>query len=235
MIPVKKLINISFIVELIVVSVLALSFYGLYNYSLDEPAWSFNLCLIIDMIGFTIAGGVLTYSFHIKDTKRAILLLNIQTIIVSIGLIMWGIDAIHKKHIIMNLEHFMGADAELIGKISIGVGVLGIIWSLFAKAPAKSQTSYSAFMICANCLEPYSKQSLEISSCPKCGGMLEALKGFYERHPDKQDTNLGNDKARLSIQGKNIKEFFRALFLIIFLALIVLYALWQSFIVHGFK
>jgi hypothetical protein len=235
MIPVKKLINISFIAELLVVCGLAVSFYGLYNYSLDEPTWSFNLWLIIDMIGLTIAGGVLTCSFHIKDTKRAILLLNIQTIIVSIGLIMWGIEAIHKKHIIVNLEHFIGADADLIGKFSIGVGMLGIIWSLFTKAPHKSPTSHSEVMICVNCLAPYSKQSVETSSCPKCGGMLEALKGFYERHPDKQDTNLGNDKGKSSVQGKNIKEFFRALFLIIFLALIVLYAFWQSFIVHGFK
>jgi hypothetical protein len=235
MIPVKKLINISFIAELLVVCGLAVSFYGLYNYSLDEPTWSFNLWLIIDMIGLTIAGGVLTYSFHIKDAKRAILLLNIQTIIVSLGLIMWGIEAIHKKHIIVNLEHFIGADADLIGKFSIGIGILGIIWSLFTKAPLKSPTSHSEVMICVNCLKPYSKQSVEISSCPKCGGVLEALKGFYERHPDKQDTNLGNDMGKSLVQGKNIKEFFRALFLIIFLALIVLYAFWQSFIVHGFK
>src|SRR5574341_795880 len=73
------------------------------------------------------------------------------------------------------------------------------------------------------------------------GGALEGLEGFYERHPDTQDNILKSDNVSQNaprkplIWSKDTKEGFRILLLIIFLVLIVSYALWQSFIVHGFK
>jgi hypothetical protein len=41
-------------------------------------------------------------------------------------------------------------------------------------------------VICLNCLSPFLYDSVKTFKCPKCGGTLEDLKGFYERHPDQR-------------------------------------------------
>jgi hypothetical protein len=254
MVPLKKTVNTSFIVEFLVVCGLAAFSYGIYNYSLEEPIWSFNLWLIIDTICFVIIGGLIVFGIQVKDAKRAIFFLNIQTIIVSLGLILWGFDIMHKKRVLIRLEHFIGADADLIGKASVGIGVLIIVWTLSRGNIKTPPTAASRTWMCVNCLSPYSKQTITGNECPKCGGALEDLEGFYERHPDKQVNNIKSDLTnqasdqkpaaaadslnalnKLLNPTKEIKEGYRALLVLIFLALIVLYALWQSFIVHVIK
>lgn len=44
---------------------------------------------------------------------------------------------------------------------------------------------------CLNCLEPFAGNKLTTLKCPKCGGSLEDLRGFFERHPD-----LRNDEDK---------------------------------------
>jgi hypothetical protein len=39
-------------------------------------------------------------------------------------------------------------------------------------------------VICLNCREPFAWKDTEGPSCPNCGGTLEDLRGFYERHPE---------------------------------------------------
>ncbi len=236
-INIKKIINVGFIVELLLLCGLAIFIYREYNVSLGQPPWSFDLWLSIGLVSFVVVGGLLSYSTQVKDGRRAIFYLNIQTIIVSIYLIRWGVEVIRKKRLD---TYFEGQDTVLYAKISVGVGILGIIWALFTKKPDKRPTSHSEFMICVNCLVPYAKQTLERSNCPKCGGMLENLSGFYDRHPDlsyepnEKSDDLNAPQKKL-IKGMEIKEIFRMLLLLIFLIMIVFYAFWQSFIVHGFK
>ncbi|MDH4230689.1 MAG: hypothetical protein OEW04_01515 [Nitrospirota bacterium] len=38
--------------------------------------------------------------------------------------------------------------------------------------------------ICLNCREPFAGRTLASMICPKCGGTLENLYGFYDRHPE---------------------------------------------------
>ena len=40
--------------------------------------------------------------------------------------------------------------------------------------------------ICGKCESMYEGQSIIGDICPKCGSVLEDLKGFYERHPEKR-------------------------------------------------
>jgi len=37
---------------------------------------------------------------------------------------------------------------------------------------------------CLNCREPFLGSKVKELKCPKCGGILENLAGFYERHPE---------------------------------------------------
>ncbi len=43
--------------------------------------------------------------------------------------------------------------------------------------------------ICLNCKEPFAGKKLSSMKCPKCGGRLEDLIGFYERHPELKDND----------------------------------------------
>ncbi|MDH4230813.1 MAG: hypothetical protein OEW04_02160 [Nitrospirota bacterium] len=38
--------------------------------------------------------------------------------------------------------------------------------------------------ICLNCREPFAGRTLTSMICPKCGGALENIYGFYDRHPE---------------------------------------------------
>lgn len=42
-------------------------------------------------------------------------------------------------------------------------------------------------VICLKCRQPFFGDSLKELKCPKCGGSVEDLRGFYERHPDSSD------------------------------------------------
>jgi len=42
-----------------------------------------------------------------------------------------------------------------------------------------------SYMICPNCTETLEKDKELPIHCTKCGGQLEDLEGFYDRHPDK--------------------------------------------------
>lgn len=184
------------IIALIVFSGLAIAAYGLYNHSFNEPIWSFKPWLFLDMIGFTLAGVLLAYNEK-QNPKRILVPLKFLSITISIYAILGGIEAIHKKIVLAHyLVYYSGTEAEYVGYFGIGAGLLFAVWSLFMKLPDKSHSPQSAFMICVTCQEPYSKQSLKISSCPKCGGMLEDLSGFYDRHPDLEDTGPSTQTAQ---------------------------------------
>lgn len=39
-------------------------------------------------------------------------------------------------------------------------------------------------VICLQCHQPFLGDNLNELKCPKCGGAIEDLRGFYERHPE---------------------------------------------------
>lgn len=58
--------------------------------------------------------------------------------------------------------------------------VFAIVGKEFDKLPNIPET-----VICVSCREPFPGTDTVESKCPNCGGPLEDLRGFYERHPEK--------------------------------------------------
>ncbi len=44
-------------------------------------------------------------------------------------------------------------------------------------------------VICLQCREPFLFSKVNDFKCPKCGGELENLEGFYDRHPEMKNEN----------------------------------------------
>lgn len=63
----------------------------------------------------------------------------------------------------------------------LGVGLLVFVGTWWYQMSQKE----AQYKICCNCTETYEIDSKELSVCEKCGGVLEDLEGFYDRHPDK--------------------------------------------------
>lgn len=68
----------------------------------------------------------------------------------------------------------------LVGCIFLAVGILIFIYAL----RTKEKDFEDKFMICPKCKEPFDKADVPNSHCPKCNTKLEALDGFYDRHPE---------------------------------------------------
>ncbi|GLI37502.1 hypothetical protein KI811_08235 [Geobacter hydrogenophilus] len=41
-------------------------------------------------------------------------------------------------------------------------------------------------VICCNCKEVHEKEKVSDSICQRCGGRLEELEGYYDRHPEQR-------------------------------------------------
>jgi len=68
----------------------------------------------------------------------------------------------------------------------IGFAALIFVGALWWKMSQKEKETW----ICVNCKEPVEKEETQEKTaektCQKCGGRLEALEGFYDRHPEKR-------------------------------------------------
>lgn len=64
----------------------------------------------------------------------------------------------------------------------------GLVLTLFAilkkDFPKEKGDEY---MMCVSCLKPSFRKELRDEKCPFCNGIVEELKGFYERHPKLKD------------------------------------------------
>ena len=67
-----------------------------------------------------------------------------------------------------------------IGILAIAIGVLLCINSIFGKWTKANPH------ICPKCGKTIEYPKQKEVSCPECGTKMEQLKGFYERHPEKQ-------------------------------------------------
>lgn len=60
-----------------------------------------------------------------------------------------------------------------------GLSTKGVIEKL-----DESNIDFAEYVVCTKCESPFGKQNANNGRCPKCGGVLENLSGFYERHPE---------------------------------------------------
>jgi hypothetical protein len=60
---------------------------------------------------------------------------------------------------------------------------LGLFFFLMA-AFRRSGPIVQGIVICPKCMNSFYEKDTENMVCPKCKGVLENIKGFYERHPE---------------------------------------------------
>jgi hypothetical protein len=167
--------NSSWIAGLIVSCGVAVCFFGVWNYSLNESFWSFSLLQVIGIFIQSIAGGLIAYSIYTKNLQRIIFFINTYAVILGAYLIIFGIQVINKKEMVFRFIQFRGDDAVYHGKISIGLGIFIIITSLFTKIKTSTSKTPDVVM-CRNCLVPLSASSKTELTCQECGGILEDVK-----------------------------------------------------------
>ncbi len=162
--------------------------FGIYNYSLNEPFWSFVPWQILGVISLFIVGSLIAYNSYKEDYRRVISLMNVYVVLISVYAIIWGFEVIEKQEVIFRLVHFRGQEAISYGKIAIGIGIFGIISTLLLPMNIKNKRLAAPdYLICVNCLESYASRQVKTRRCPKCDGLLEDLRGFYDRHPELRD------------------------------------------------
>ena len=70
--------------------------------------------------------------------------------------------------------------------ILLGVFYAAIRTSIFKDKVKKSESNieYAKYLICIECNTPFAQNKITEGKCPQCGGELENLEGFYDRHPE---------------------------------------------------
>ncbi len=201
--------NFGLIAGLIASCGAAVYSFGIYNYSLNTPFWSFAPWQILGIILLFATGALIAYSSYKDNFKRAIFFINAYVILISIVTIVWGTEVIQKQELIFRLVYFRGQEAVSYGKMAIGFGVFGLISTLLMKIK-KAPNATSAFLICSNCLEPHAAHTVTALQCPKCGAHLENLGGFYDRHPELRNREKGENNSQLKgYSGETTKEIIR--------------------------
>jgi Zn finger protein HypA/HybF involved in hydrogenase expression len=72
----------------------------------------------------------------------------------------------------------------------VTIGIIFVYYGVVTErkiAKNNSKTKYATYVICLQCRQPFSNHEIKNSVCPKCGGTLENLTGFYDRHPELKD------------------------------------------------
>jgi hypothetical protein len=76
------------------------------------------------------------------------------------------------------IPHFAGILAMIYGVVLVFHAINKI---------RKSKRDTGEFMICTECGEVIGTWKVQDRKCPKCGGGLDPLEGFYQRHPERRD------------------------------------------------
>jgi hypothetical protein len=72
--------------------------------------------------------------------------------------------------------------SKVAGLMLSAFGVLILLYGFFrGSIPKKYEDN---FVICKTCLKSFNAKSITNSICPECGGHIEKLDGFYDRHPE---------------------------------------------------
>lgn len=87
----------------------------------------------------------------------------------------------------------IGKDYYLLGikvgfdKVNFLVGLLFLfigIWIFIFGLKTEAKDFEERVTICSRCAQPLDMKELVNMRCPKCGGKLEDLDGYFERHPE---------------------------------------------------
>lgn len=92
--------------------------------------------------------------------------------------------------------HFM---PKSLGIFFICSGFLWVIYSIMFKKKLgnnikKPEKNKQNFVICFKCRKPFFAANTNGYKCPDCGGKLENLDGFYDRHPELKEENKEKSK-----------------------------------------
>lgn len=79
-----------------------------------------------------------------------------------------------------------------LGALFICLGVIYVFYVILFRKKVdqlkkEAKEKNESFVICVRCKSPYYKTAVTGDRCPKCGGKLENIEGFYDRHSDLAD------------------------------------------------
>jgi len=183
------------IVGLIVICGAAVYTFGIYNYTLSKDFWSFAPWQFIGVVVLLAVGVLIALSIRAKSFRLTVFFLNVYTVIICFVAIIWGVEAIKNKEILFHHYVISGSDAIYQGKIAIGAGLLGIFTTIFFKIKKKPD-EVPLYVICTSCLKPWHSNETSDKACPDCGGGLEDVNGFYNRHPDLKNKQTENEASK---------------------------------------
>ena len=108
-----------------------------------------------------------------------------------------------KSHIVFGLIVIIGGILTILDPIIYGhpvpkgIGAILILLGLFYAAYTliaytilkknEAKPEYAKYVKCVKCKGTFFKEDIVKDKCPKCGGELENLSGFYDRHPELKD------------------------------------------------
>lgn len=94
-----------------------------------------------------------------------------------------GILILLKKGFIHH-SHFIDLSNSYI-TVSLIIFFISILFFVIAfRSNKEDNWGIEEMYICASCIKPFSGSDLTDGKCPLCQKKVEALKGFYERHPE---------------------------------------------------
>jgi hypothetical protein len=116
--------------------------------------------------------------------------------IFSISVLFFGLMMYreHKEYGYLSIRgtHIYGNDALVTAVATIAVSILiflfavyvTVIYLFFLNRSDFRKIPPSDVLICSKCQTPITVNEASGFVCPKCGGTLEDVKGFYTRHPE---------------------------------------------------
>lgn len=78
-----------------------------------------------------------------------------------------------------------------VGVLAIMCGAFLVLYALYGirRTTKGGKRRMETTLICPRCEEVYERLKVPDLKCLRCGGALEPLDGFYERHPERRDQN----------------------------------------------
>ena len=111
-----------------------LAFYlcGITNYENERPFLAFSPLYIANIILSALLGSLISFYYHTDKLQRALSFLKAIFVLFSINLILYGIQGIQRKEIVIRFVRYTGTQAVSYGQFLIFLAVLIIVGWLFA-------------------------------------------------------------------------------------------------------
>ena len=105
---------------------------GITNYENDSPFFSLSTLQIANIILSALLGSLISLYYHTGKLQRALSFLKAIFALFSINLIIFGIQGIQRKEIVIRFVRYTGTQAVSYGQFSIFLAVLIICGWLLA-------------------------------------------------------------------------------------------------------